>query len=234
MQSIIRGGLAAAWLYVACSLPVAAAGLPAVFNPVEVRADAQLALPQWHQVLGRIQAERPIYPACATGQRSCTSKAAIGWQSLLESLQGQDRLTQVRVASIDLPISASLMIPTWKYGERATTGRPRWNFSATRATAKATRSSQEYEITSGTRRAGGRDADGGCAGHRPKPRPRGPGRSGGGQHDGTGQPDQCLVAPGTDTRSFAVLSVNENARWAHLARDGHHVAALNLRKPVLR
>jgi predicted transglutaminase-like cysteine proteinase len=96
MPSIILAGLAAAGLMLTCSLPSAAAGLPAIFNSAEVRADRQLALPQWRRMSSRAEAERPLYHACATGQRACNSKAGIAWQALLRDLRGQDRLSQVR------------------------------------------------------------------------------------------------------------------------------------------
>jgi predicted transglutaminase-like cysteine proteinase len=96
MPSIILAGLAAAGLMLTCSLPSAAAGLPAIFNSAEVRADRQLALPQWRRMSSRAEAERPLYHACATGQRACTSKTGIAWQALLRDLRGQDRLSQVR------------------------------------------------------------------------------------------------------------------------------------------
>jgi predicted transglutaminase-like cysteine proteinase len=96
MPSIILASLAAAGLMLTCSLPSVAAGLPAIFNSTEVRADRQLALPQWRRMSTRVESERSLYHACATGQRACTSKAAIAWQALLKDLRGQDRLNQVR------------------------------------------------------------------------------------------------------------------------------------------
>lgn len=96
MPRIILAGLAVAGLALAGSLPAAAAGLPAVFNTREFRADRQLALPQWQRMSQKVEAERPIHAACAAAEASCTSKAAIGWQALVASLRGQDRLSQVR------------------------------------------------------------------------------------------------------------------------------------------
>jgi predicted transglutaminase-like cysteine proteinase len=73
-----------------------AAGLPAIFNSIEVRADRQLALPQWRRVLEKIEAERLVYRACAEARPDCTTRAGVAWQAILDELQGQDRLEQVR------------------------------------------------------------------------------------------------------------------------------------------
>jgi predicted transglutaminase-like cysteine proteinase len=96
MPSIIQASLAAAWLFMACSLSADAAGLPALFNTIEVRADQQLALPQWRRVLSKLNIERTFYSACTASRKACSSKLAFGWQVMLDSLQGQDRLTQIK------------------------------------------------------------------------------------------------------------------------------------------
>lgn len=96
MMPSILASLAAAGLLLTCSLSTAAAGLPAIFNSTEVRADRQLTLPQWRRMNAQVEAERPLYQACAAAQPACPSKAAIAWQALLADLRGQDRLSQVR------------------------------------------------------------------------------------------------------------------------------------------
>ncbi|HEX2524699.1 MAG TPA: transglutaminase-like cysteine peptidase [Geminicoccus sp.] len=99
MRRIIILSLATTGLVLAYSQSLLAAGLPAVFNTVEVRADRQLALPQWRRVLEKIEAEQPVYAACAEARPACTSRAAVGWQVLLVELQGLDRLDQVKAVN---------------------------------------------------------------------------------------------------------------------------------------
>jgi predicted transglutaminase-like cysteine proteinase len=96
MPSIIHASLAAMGLVLTCSLPTAAAGLPAIFNSLEVQADRQLSLPQWRRMSEQVEVERPTYRDCAQGRQDCSSRAAIAWQSFLESMRGQDRMSQVR------------------------------------------------------------------------------------------------------------------------------------------
>ena len=96
MLRVISVCLAVAGLMLANSLSAWAAGMPAVFNTIEVRADQKLVLPQWQQVLSRISLETPLYQMCAIGSANCPSKAAVSWQTLVTSLNGQDRLSQVR------------------------------------------------------------------------------------------------------------------------------------------
>ncbi|WP_222182419.1 transglutaminase-like cysteine peptidase [Geminicoccus harenae] len=96
MPSIIRAGLVAGLALTCSLLPRAVVAMPAIFETVEVRADRQLALPQWRRVAQQVLAEAPIYRACAEAAPACPSKATIAWQALLQDLQGQDRLSQVR------------------------------------------------------------------------------------------------------------------------------------------
>ena len=100
MPRVILVSLAIVGFMLAGSPPAMAAGISTVFNTIEVRADQQLALPQWQQVTARALAEHPFYQMCAIASSNCPSRAGIAWQTLLADLAGKDRLDQVRAVNL--------------------------------------------------------------------------------------------------------------------------------------
>lgn len=86
----------AAGLFFGLVVPAAAAPSSALFGTMEFRSDSHAALPQWRRVLAGIEREQATYAACARGDDSCRSRAVLGWQAMLQSLQGLPDLDQVR------------------------------------------------------------------------------------------------------------------------------------------
>jgi predicted transglutaminase-like cysteine proteinase len=73
-----------------------AAPSSALFGTLEFRSNSHAALPQWRRVLAGIERERLGYAACAVGEADCGSRAAMGWQALLKSLEGAPDMQQIR------------------------------------------------------------------------------------------------------------------------------------------
>ena len=101
MQSILRPvGISGFWslvgfLFLSFSLPADAA-IPSIFGTREFRADSFAALPQWQRVLDRIASERAAYRACGTDARTCPNRGTLAWRALISSLRNAPRKEQVR------------------------------------------------------------------------------------------------------------------------------------------
>lgn len=95
---IVVGLVCAGLIALACA-GARAAGFPSVFATVEVRADAQLALPQWQGILRKVAAEQPVYAACRDGGTGCTSRAVARWQQLLAELADAEPIMQIRAVN---------------------------------------------------------------------------------------------------------------------------------------
>jgi len=68
----------------------------AIFGTAEFRAGSLAALPQWRRVLAQIEKERPKYARCARDRESCPNRAMYAWQSLLRGLAGAPIERQIR------------------------------------------------------------------------------------------------------------------------------------------
>lgn len=79
-------------LVVASNLLAAAsaadAGEAALFGTREFRAASLAALPQWRGVLERVEAERARWRQCADEPARCPNRATAAWRALLKSLEG--------------------------------------------------------------------------------------------------------------------------------------------------
>lgn len=72
-------------------LPLAAAEATvpiALFKTAEIRSQSHEGLRQWQAVLARIEAERPIYAACAANAARCPNRAVERWLSTIDGLRG--------------------------------------------------------------------------------------------------------------------------------------------------
>jgi predicted transglutaminase-like cysteine proteinase len=212
---------------VTCSLPAVAAGLPAVFNSVEVRADRQLALPQWQRVLDKMEAERSIYLACADALPSCGSKAAISWQTFLQGLQGEERLTQVR--------ALNRFINRIPYRADAEVWRKSDYWASPLEFLHHSGDCEDYAILKyhSLRQLGVPAADMRMVVVQDTSRNLAHAVLVVLVQDHLLVMDNLTNAllPQERTPQYVpYYSVNEEARWAHLARDGKHVAALEVRK----
>lgn len=74
----------------------AAAVVPAIFGTREFRADSFAALPQWQRVLDRIESERAVYRACSADARACPNRGTLAWRALISSLRDAPRREQIR------------------------------------------------------------------------------------------------------------------------------------------
>lgn len=86
----------AAGLLLGLAAPAVAAPSSALFGTLEFRSDSHAALPQWRRVLAGIERERATYDACAHGADGCSSRVVLGWQAMLQSLDGLPDLEQIR------------------------------------------------------------------------------------------------------------------------------------------
>ncbi len=68
----------------------------AIFGTAEFRAGSLAALPQWRRVLAAIEKERAVYARCARSREECPSRALYAWQSLLRGLEGEPIEEQIR------------------------------------------------------------------------------------------------------------------------------------------
>lgn len=78
--------------------PTAKANPTAIFGTLEFRAETHAALPKWDAVLAGIASEEPLYTACADDHRQCANRGVMAWQALLTGLKGaapQQQLRQV-------------------------------------------------------------------------------------------------------------------------------------------
>ncbi len=91
LVATLATGLLLGW-----AAPAVAAPSSALFGTLEFRSDSHAALPQWRRVLAGIERERATYDACAHGSEGCGSRVVLGWQAMLQSLDGLPDLEQVR------------------------------------------------------------------------------------------------------------------------------------------
>ena len=73
-----------------------AAPVAALFGTAEFKAESLAALPQWRRVLAEIDNEEATYNACAEDPKSCSSRALMAWEALLQGLKGAPDEEQVR------------------------------------------------------------------------------------------------------------------------------------------
>ena len=96
-----------------CGMATAAApshaATPPLFGTVEFRAESLAALPQWQRVLERIEEERPFYRACAAAD--CPSRGVMAWQALKRSQQGGRPRDQLR--------AVNRFVNNWEYKDDA-------------------------------------------------------------------------------------------------------------------
>ncbi|MFO1068050.1 MAG: transglutaminase-like cysteine peptidase [Geminicoccaceae bacterium] len=93
MRSVVA--LILGTILVASSAMAAEAG-DALFGRRGFREDSLVALPAWQGVLARLDAERPLWRACAERDPACPSRAGMAWQALLRGLAGEPPERQLR------------------------------------------------------------------------------------------------------------------------------------------
>ncbi len=77
-------------------LAAAEATVPiALFGTAEFRAESIAALPKWRQVLERTAGEQPVYDACRRDPAACPNRGVMAWQALLRGLEGAPLPEQV-------------------------------------------------------------------------------------------------------------------------------------------
>jgi predicted transglutaminase-like cysteine proteinase len=82
----------------------------------EIAAASLDALPRWRRVVEALKTEYPLYERCATNPSRCPSRGVAAWNDLLRSVQGIDRLDQIR--------AVNRFINKWQYrSDRETFGR---------------------------------------------------------------------------------------------------------------
>ena len=77
----------------------AAAAPPPLFGTVEFRAASLAALPQWQRVLDRVAEERPVYRACDAAAEDCPSRGVMAWRTLKRSQRGGAPHDQLRAVN---------------------------------------------------------------------------------------------------------------------------------------
>lgn len=83
----------------ALAVPAAAGPAETLFGRRAIPIDSRAGLPAWHDVLARIEAERPAWRACAERAAGCPGRAARAWQALLRGLDGEPPLRQLRAVN---------------------------------------------------------------------------------------------------------------------------------------
>ena len=82
---------------------------PRLFGSIEFRAASLAALPQWVNVLERIEKERAAYAACDRDIRECEFPALAAWRAKIRAVKGLDQKTQL--------IEINRFINRWPYRE---------------------------------------------------------------------------------------------------------------------
>jgi predicted transglutaminase-like cysteine proteinase len=95
MRPILGAVVATLWLGTA--LPAGAFTGAPIFGTLEIGSGPLAALPQWRHVLDRIDGERPTYRACDADARACPSHGVMVWRALLEGLEGAPLDRQLHV-----------------------------------------------------------------------------------------------------------------------------------------
>ena len=93
MRSVVRATLVATVAGLAGGHAIAA---PTLFGTAEYQSEALRELPQWQDVLARMQAEASLTAACRAAPERCPSRAARAWSRLLHSLDGAPTAVQLR------------------------------------------------------------------------------------------------------------------------------------------
>ena len=93
MRSVVRATLVATVAGLAGGPAIAA---PTLFGTAEYQSEALRELPQWQDVLARMQAEASLTAACRAAPERCPSRAARAWSRLLHSLDGAPTAVQLR------------------------------------------------------------------------------------------------------------------------------------------
>lgn len=78
--------------------PGAGSWAPGLFGSREMAANTLSALPQWGNLLSRMQAQRPRIEACDADPAACPSARVANWRAMIRNLRGQPQdlqLTQV-------------------------------------------------------------------------------------------------------------------------------------------
>ena len=91
--------LAALAALLALAPSAAAAATPPLFGTTEFRAESLDALPKWQRVLSQIDRERATYQACARGSKTCPSRAAVAWQSVVRTHAGRPSIEQLQAVN---------------------------------------------------------------------------------------------------------------------------------------
>ena len=94
MRSVVRATLVATVAGLIAGGPALAAST--LFGTAEYQSEALRELPQWQDVLARMQAEAPLTAACRAAPEQCPSPAARAWSRLLRSLDGAPPAAQLR------------------------------------------------------------------------------------------------------------------------------------------
>jgi predicted transglutaminase-like cysteine proteinase len=97
--------LLGAWLAMAPSVSAQAV----LLGTTEFRAPSLAPLPQWQEVLRRIEGERGAYRACADPERDCPSRGAAAWQTMLREQQQHPALHQLD--------TVNRFLNNWRYKE---------------------------------------------------------------------------------------------------------------------
>ena len=92
MRSVVRATLVATVAGLAGGPAIAA---PTLFGTAEYQSEALRELPQWQDVLARMQAEASLTAACRAAPERCPSRAARAWSRLLHSLDGAPTAVQL-------------------------------------------------------------------------------------------------------------------------------------------
>ncbi|HTI85565.1 MAG TPA: transglutaminase-like cysteine peptidase [Alphaproteobacteria bacterium] len=97
----------------AWALPAHADGAPPrLFGSIEFKAASLAALPQWVNVLHRIEKERASYAACDKEIRECAFPALAAWRAKIRAVKGLDKKTQL--------LEINRFINRWPYREDIT------------------------------------------------------------------------------------------------------------------
>jgi predicted transglutaminase-like cysteine proteinase len=91
--------LAALAALLALAPSAATAATPPLFGTTEFRAESLDALPKWQRVLSQIDRERATYHACVRGSKTCPSRAAVAWQSVVRTHAGRPSIEQLRAVN---------------------------------------------------------------------------------------------------------------------------------------
>ena len=94
VRSVVRATLFTALAGLATAPAFAAS--PSLFGTTEFQAEALRELPQWQAVLARMAAEAPVIASCRAASEHCPTRATRTWARLLHRLDGAPPLTQLR------------------------------------------------------------------------------------------------------------------------------------------